>query len=186
MLLGVGGGAASHSRSEPRSDGETTGTPGMAARTRGYVGTMAKPQQAELRRSGKVPALDPDASVSKLSAQETPSVSGPDGTIPEDQRPGHHPDHEQDKPDLDKFAARLGIVSDEELPPEAPHVEEDSKVTRLKPAKARTEQATPAATTSRPTDERRTFSPIGLALVGPVTGVLIAKKVFDRLKQLRS
>lgn len=158
----------------------------MGAGTRGYVGTMAKPQQAELRRSGKVPALDPDASVSKLSAQDTPTVSGPDGTVPEDQRPGHHPDHEQDKPDLDKFAARLGIVSDEELPPEAPHVEEDSKVTRLKPATARTERTEPAAAKVQPKDERRSFSPIGLALVGPVTGVLIAKKVFEGIKRLRS
>ena len=136
---------------------------------------MAKPQQAELRRSGKVPALDPDASVSKLSAQDVPTTSGPDGTIPEDQRPGHHPDQEQDKPDMDKFAARLGIVSEEEEPPEAPHVEEDSKVTRLEPKAAETK-----AKRSRPS-----FSPIGLALVGPVTGFLIAKQVIKGIKRLR-
>ena len=147
---------------------------------------MAKPQQAELRRSGKVPALDPDASVAKLSAQDTPSVSGPDGTIPEDQRPGHHPDQEQDKPDLDKVAARLGIVSDEEVPPEAPPVEEDSTVTRLKPAKVRSVPADDAPAKSAPKEERRTFSPIGLALVGPITGVLIAKKVLEQVKRLRS
>ncbi len=148
---------------------------------------MAKPQQAELRRSGKVPALDPDASVSKLSAQDTPSVSGPDGTVPEDQRPGHHPDHEQDKPDLDKFAARLGIVSDEEVPPEAPHVDEDSKVTRLRPKVERTPTADePGSTKAKPPQEKRTFSPIGLALVGPVTGILIAKRVVQQIKRLRS
>lgn len=137
---------------------------------------MAKPQQAELRRSGKVPALDPDASVSKLSAQDAPTSSGSDGSIPEDQRPGHHPDQEQDKPDMDAFAERLGIVSEEEEPPEAPHVEEGSKVTRLKPkADAEAEKAT--------SSEKRTFSPIGLALVGPVTGFIIVKKVIQRLRR---
>jgi hypothetical protein len=137
---------------------------------------MAKPQQAELRRSGKVPALDPDASVAKLSAQDTPGTSGSEGAIPEDQRPGHHPEHEQDKPDMDKFAERLGIVSEEEEPPEAPHVVEGSKVTRLQPkteAKAKAKADKPS------------FSPIGLALVGPVTGFLIAKKVLEGIKRLR-
>lgn len=138
---------------------------------------MAKPQQAELRRSGKVPALDPDASVAKLSAQDTPGSSGSEGAIPEDQRPGHHPEHEQDKPDMDKFAERLGIVSEEEEPPEAPHVEEDSKVTRLQPkAEAKAKKAEAKA-------DKPSFSPIGLALVGPVTGFLIAKKIIKRLRR---
>ena len=145
---------------------------------------MAKPQQAELRRSGKVPALDPDASVAKLSAQDVPSTSGPDGAIPEEQRPGHHPDHEQDKPDLDKFAQRLGIVSDEEEPPEAPRVEEDSEVTRRKPKVERTPDTERAGAKSGP--DKRTFSPIGLALVGPVTGFLVAKKVLQTIKGLRN
>lgn len=145
---------------------------------------MAKPQQAELRRSGKVPALDPDASVAKLSAQDVPSTSGPDGAIPADQRPGHHPDQEQDKPDMDKFAERLGIVSEDEEPPEAPHVDEDSKVTRLKP-KAERQVPEPAKASPSEQEDKRTFSPIGLALVGPVTGILIAKRVFEGLKRLR-
>ncbi|HAS09600.1 MAG TPA: hypothetical protein DCS55_03645 [Acidimicrobiaceae bacterium] len=137
---------------------------------------MAKPQQAELRRSGKVPALDPDASVSKLSAQDAPTTSGSDGTIPEDQRPGHHPDQEQDKPDMDAFAERLGIVSEEEEPADAPHVEEDSTVTRLQP-KADAKAKEKAGRT------KPSFSPIGLALVGPVTGFLIAKKIIKRLRR---
>ncbi|MCO8127327.1 hypothetical protein NHL50_08905 [Acidimicrobiia bacterium EGI L10123] len=137
---------------------------------------MAKPQQAELRRSGKVPALDPDASVSKLSAQDAPTTSGSDGTIPEDQRPGHHPDQEQDKPDMDAFAERLGVVSEDEEPADAPHVEEDSTVTRLQPkADAKAAKKTGRAKPS--------FSPIGLALVGPVTGFLIAKKIIKRLRR---
>ena len=145
---------------------------------------MAKPQQAELRRSGKVPALDPDASVAKLSAQDAPTTSKSKGDIPEEQRPGHHPDHEQDKPDMDKFAERLGIVSEDEEPPEAPHVDEDSTVTRLKP-KAERQKPEPAKAGASKPEDKRSFSPIGLALVGPVTGILIAKKVFDGLKRLR-
>lgn len=137
---------------------------------------MAKPQQAELRRSGKVPALDPDASVSKLSAQDAPTTSGSDGTIPEDQRPGHHPDQEQDKPDMDAFAERLGIVSEEEEPADAPHVEEDTTVTRLQP-KADAKAAKKAGR------DKPSFSPIGLALVGPVTGFLIARKIIKRLRR---
>ncbi len=148
---------------------------------------MAKPQQAELRRSGKVPALDPDATETRLTGEDRPGTTGKTGPVPEEQRPGHHPDEEQDKPDLDKFAARLGIVSDEEVPPEAPHVEEDSKVTRLKPKVERTSDADePGSTKTKPKQEKRSFSPIGLALVGPLTGILIARRVVQEIKRIRS
>ncbi|MFP5577412.1 MAG: hypothetical protein ACLGIZ_04130 [Acidimicrobiia bacterium] len=147
---------------------------------------MAKPQQPELRRSGFVPALDPDATESRLDAHERPGTSGPGGPVPEDQRPGHHPDHDQDKPDLDKFAARLGIVPDDETPPEAPHVEEDSTVTRLQPkAEPASDAASPQRAKAEPRQEQRTFSPIGLVLVGPLTGFLVAKRVLRQLKRLR-
>lgn len=145
---------------------------------------MAKPQQPELRRSGFVPALDPDATESRLDAHDRPDSSGPSGPIPEDQRPGHHPDQEQDKPDMDKFAERLGVVPDSEEPPEAPHVDEDSKVTRLKPKAERTSKADEGSD-SKTKATVRSFSPIGLALVGPVTGILIAKKVIKGIKRLR-
>lgn len=69
---------------------------------------MAKPQQPELRRSGRVPALDPDATEAARSGEPEPFVTPETGPIPEDQRPGHHPDEEQDKPDLDAFAERFG------------------------------------------------------------------------------
>ena len=141
---------------------------------------MAKPQQPELRRSGRVPALDPDASEAKLSAEQPHRPSDPDGPIPEDQRPGHHPDHEQDKPDLDKFAERMGIVPDEEAPASAPHVVEDSPVTRLAPKPER-----PKPSRSRSVDSTRNWSPIGLVLVGPVTGLLIARGVLRALKRAR-
>ncbi len=127
---------------------------------------MAKPQQSELRRSGRVPALDPDASEAKLSAQRRIEGSDPDGPIPEDQRPGHHPDHDQDKPDLDAFAARLGVVGDDEEPDDAPNV---------------TDAPTPSAKTSW----TRSWSPIGLALIGPVTGFFVIRGVVRAVRKMR-
>lgn len=44
---------------------------------------MAKPQQPEIARSG------------------------PTDVVPEDNLPGHHPDHEQDKPSGDAFVQKL-------------------------------------------------------------------------------
>jgi hypothetical protein len=32
---------------------------------------------------------------------------GSTGPVPEDNQPGHHPDIEQDKPDLERFQSRL-------------------------------------------------------------------------------
>lgn len=49
-----------------------------------------------------------------LEGQDQPGVSGPAGPIPEDNQPGHHPAKEQDKPDLDAFAARLGVTEGDE------------------------------------------------------------------------
>ncbi len=74
---------------------------------------MANPQQPELARSRKTPALDPDASESVLSAAEAPAVDRPRGPVPEDNRPGHHPDVEQDKPDADRFIAKVKAVAAE-------------------------------------------------------------------------
>jgi len=151
---------------------------------------MAKPQQPELRRSGTVPALDPDAAESDLQAHRRPGDSGTGGPIPEDQRPGHHPEQEQDKPDLDKFAERLGIVAEGEEPPDAPRVEDEvaSNVTRLETAPSAPARPKPAARRTAPpagAPQRPTWSPIGLALVGPVTGILIARDLARRLARLR-
>ena len=147
---------------------------------------MGKPQQPELGRSGHTPVVEGQHAREVIQGQEQPGTGGPTGPVPEDNQPGHHPDQEQDKPDLDKFAERLGIVSEDEEPPEAPHVDEDSKVTRLKPkAERHKPEPQPEKASSSKQDDRRTFSPIGLALVGPVTGILIAKKVYDGLKRLR-
>jgi len=38
----------------------------------------------------------------------------PSGPVPVENQPGHHPEAEQDKPNLDKFAAKLGIVDEPE------------------------------------------------------------------------
>ena len=98
---------------------------------------MPNPQQPELRRSGEVPALNPDAVEGELAAHDRPSDNGPVGEIPDEQRPGHHPDHEQDKPDLDAFAARLGVAAEGDEPADAPHLTEVSD--ELSPARWRSQ-----------------------------------------------
>lgn len=47
-----------------------------------------------------------------MAAPSNPGESGPIGPVPEDNQPGHHPDREQDQPDLDAFARRLSIIPD--------------------------------------------------------------------------
>ncbi len=51
----------------------------------------------------------------KTSLQpEAPGGSAEDeaGAVPEDNQPGHKPERDQDKPDLDAFAARFGVKKD--------------------------------------------------------------------------
>jgi hypothetical protein len=57
---------------------------------------MSKPQQPEIARNRRSPA---DQDSFELKAQETgqPSDQG-QGRVPEANRPGHHPEKEQDKP----------------------------------------------------------------------------------------
>jgi len=155
---------------------------------------VANPQQPELRRSGKVAALDPDATETDLTAHERPKAKGRTGKVPKEQRPGHKPEQEQDKPDLDAFAERLGIVPEGEEPEDAPRVEDDDgtgSVTSLDEApskvQARAEKAAPAPAAaapkaSAPPRPDRSFSPIGLLLVGPITGVKIAQGVLRHLR----
>lgn len=47
-----------------------------------------------------------------MAAPSNPGESGPTGPVPEDNQPGHHPEREQDRPDLDAFARRLSIIPD--------------------------------------------------------------------------
>ncbi len=72
---------------------------------------MANPQQPELARSRKTPALDPDAAESVLSAAEAPTVDPAFGPVPADNRPGHHPQVEQDKPEAARFVAKVKEVA---------------------------------------------------------------------------
>lgn len=58
---------------------------------------VSTPQQPELRRSG-TGATDQEAAELRAGDDfdETPGGLGP---VPEANRPGHHPEHEQDKPE---------------------------------------------------------------------------------------
>lgn len=66
---------------------------------------MSKPQQPELRRSNYGATSD-DSAKTKAAVEERPIVKEVAGPVPEDNRPGHHPEHEQDKPDLEAFVER--------------------------------------------------------------------------------
>ena len=67
--------------------------------------------------------MDLDNVAGNLEARDQPGRSGGKGRpVPADNRQGHHPAHEQDKPDLDKFAAKFNLVDetvDEESSPDA-------------------------------------------------------------------
>lgn len=65
---------------------------------------MPKPQSPELRRSGRVPALDPDASEAELSAMEVPDDEGNLGSPPDQEHA-----RDQDKP-FDDVAEAYGIT----------------------------------------------------------------------------
>jgi hypothetical protein len=67
---------------------------------------MPKPQQPELRRSGYGATSDDSAKIKATTAEEKPAAQGAGGPVPEDNQPGHHPEHEQDKPDLEAFVER--------------------------------------------------------------------------------
>jgi len=106
---------------------------------------MSRPQQPELARSAKTD-LDPDHIETGLQGQKKPPVAGETGPVPVDNQPGHHPPKEQDKPDLDAFAARLGTD------PKAPTATSARKGNRpaakkAAPAKAGAAKNTPAKST---------------------------------------
>ena len=58
---------------------------------------MSNPQQPELRRSGKGATDDGSAKANVENPQPTDTEGS--GHIPEENRPGHHAEKEQDKPD---------------------------------------------------------------------------------------
>jgi hypothetical protein len=65
---------------------------------------MSRPQQPELERSGHTPV--DEARHSKEVAGAPPPGGGKAGPVPPANRPGHHPEAEQDQPDLDRFRER--------------------------------------------------------------------------------
>jgi hypothetical protein len=69
---------------------------------------VSKPQQPELGRSGHSPVVEGQHAGEVIQGEERPGDEGPTGPVPEANRPGHHPDQEQDKPDLERFRNRLG------------------------------------------------------------------------------
>lgn len=57
---------------------------------------MTKPQSPELRRTG-LGSTDQDAAEIRAESDPLPQ-KGETGPVPDENRPGHHPEHEQDKP----------------------------------------------------------------------------------------
>lgn len=58
---------------------------------------MGKPQQPELERSGRG-EIDPQGRRVTREAEKSGPDRGKAGKVPPENRPGHHPDVEQDKP----------------------------------------------------------------------------------------
>jgi hypothetical protein len=121
---------------------------------------MSNPQQPELARSRKTPAQDQDAVAGVLDGQQDVGADAPRGPIPPENQPGHHPAEEQDKPPLDKFAAKLGTME----PSEREEVLKD-------------EQRTPA---SMPAPAKRTALVGVAALVALIVAVLAGRRIRSR------
>lgn len=89
---------------------------------------MTTPQQPELARSRRTPSQDPDSAAAVIEGSRQLADEGTPGNVPPDNRPGHHPVDEQDKPDLDAFAERLGTAAPgTAAPPAAPAGEADGR-----------------------------------------------------------
>ena len=138
---------------------------------------MAKPQQPELRRSGRVEALDPDATEAVRTADRRLEVTDSNGPIPRAQRRGHHPDKEQDKPDLDKFAERLGVAPEGEEPSDAAHVEPD----RVESRDVRVEDG--EIRVIHPEDRRGGLPGVNFLFLGPAIGYVVVRRVLEEIKR---
>jgi hypothetical protein len=62
---------------------------------------MSSPQQPELRRSGRGDVTQEGRRETREQDDDGPDT-GRTGPVPPDNRPGHHPAHEQDKPERDR------------------------------------------------------------------------------------
>ena len=84
----------------------------MAVSGTGKVNPMPTPQQPELRRSETTPGLAPDSIAGELDSKKRPGSSGATGPVPAGNRAGSSSGPVQDKPDLDRFAEKLGITDE--------------------------------------------------------------------------
>jgi hypothetical protein len=73
---------------------------------------MPQPQQPELRRNGENAAVDDHTKTSLQPVGPAGSTDEPVTRVPEDNEPGHKPERDQDKPDLDAFASKFGLGGD--------------------------------------------------------------------------
>src|SRR5687768_14761479 len=73
---------------------------------------VPNPQQPELRRSGRGATSDNSAKAMPAHESGHPNDDLPEQLVPDDNRSGARPEQDQDKPDLDDFAERLGIDDD--------------------------------------------------------------------------
>lgn len=58
---------------------------------------MSQPQQREIARSERG-EIDPQARKVTREAEKQGREGGKQGKVPPENQPGHHPEHEQDKP----------------------------------------------------------------------------------------
>lgn len=73
-----------------------------------------RPQQQELARSQHTP-LDPSERARQSEQAGSPAEEDSPDAVPEENEPGHRPEHEQDKPDPERFRQRLaGEEGDDE------------------------------------------------------------------------
>jgi hypothetical protein len=64
---------------------------------------MPNPQQPELRRSGRGATTDDSAEIAPDNESSGRSSGLPERTVPDENRPGHHPEVEQDHPAADRL-----------------------------------------------------------------------------------
>lgn len=123
---------------------------------------MSNPQQPELARSRKTPAQDQDAVAGVLDGQREIGAAAPRGPVPPENQPGHHPNEDQDKPDLSAFAEKLGT---------------------MEPSEREEQPATTRATA--PAAERRTLV-TGVSAVAALLAAVLAVVVGRRVRSRRT
>ena len=80
-------------------------------------GYVESPNARNLQESRKWQSTSEDATKERLTAPSVPGVDGAaGGPVPEANRPGHHPPHEQDKPSGRDFVAKTHALAHEGLP----------------------------------------------------------------------